>query len=574
LRKQLLLYFFLCACSSCYGQNWLWGTQGESKTIHDIGEGFSITIDKLNNIYLTGYFVDTITFGHDTITNNLYPRNDAFLVKYDSTGKLIWVRNSKTETNITSTCRAFTSATDFNENIYIGGSYGDSVIFYPDTLITSAESDIFITKYDNNGNVLWAKSSKSSIKYGNASCNSLSVDKKDNVYATGEYNDTLSLGVSNFYSPVGPSFYLVKYNSNGHVIWAKESNIITSKTTSTGNGLVNDRYGNIYVTGTFSDSIKFGAQLLTSKTDDFFLMKCDSNGNVIWAKDGLVANIRGLSIGNSICIDQNENLYVTGYFLDSISFGSHTLYSPKLYDFFVAKYDVNGNVIWAKAATVNDTNGWYGYSINVDTNGHLYLSCAAKMNSAYINLHYGNTRLTLNNTPLDPSLFLELDTAGNFVCGNILASNGDDQNTVACDKSGKYIYVGGDLVSSESYIFGKDTLTGNGGEYPFIARWQPCSDVSQGIVPILPEKENVTLFPNPNNGVFQLKIGHAELVSASQPIIEVYNILGEQVLNETLKQVQGDNAINLTSQPSGIYLYRVLKESGEPIGQGKIIIQK
>ncbi|HTA26379.1 MAG TPA: T9SS type A sorting domain-containing protein, partial [Bacteroidia bacterium] len=67
---------------------------------------------------------------------------------------------------------------------------------------------------------------------------------------------------------------------------------------------------------------------------------------------------------------------------------------------------------------------------------------------------------------------------------------------------------------------------------------------------------------------------HAELVSASQAIVEVYNILGEKVTVATLKQVQGDNLIDLTDQPNGIYLYRVIKEDGSLVGSGKLIIQK
>jgi len=54
----------------------------------------------------------------------------------------------------------------------------------------------------------------------------------------------------------------------------------------------------------------------------------------------------------------------------------------------------------------------------------------------------------------------------------------------------------------------------------------------------------------------------------------MYNMLGEQVLTETLRSAQGDNAIDLSSQPNGIYFYRVIANSGELMGEGKLIIQK
>ena len=95
-----------------------------------------------------------------------------------------------------------------------------------------------------------------------------------------------------------------------------------------------------------------------------------------------------------------------------------------------------------------------------------------------------------------------------------------------------------------------------------------------GIDKVAGENESIGVYPNPNNGVFTISLSHAELVSASQPIIEVYNILGEKIYNALLKQVQGDNSTDLTGQPNGIYLYRVVAASGELIGEGKIIVQR
>ena len=81
----------------------------------------------------------------------------------------------------------------------------------------------------------------------------------------------------------------------------------------------------------------------------------------------------------------------------------------------------------------------------------------------------------------------------------------------------------------------------------------------------------VLIYPNPTSGIFTIALRHAELVSASQPTIEIYNVLGEQVYNATLKQVQGDNLINFTGQPDGIYFYRVLSQEGKLVGEGKIV---
>ena len=86
----------------------------------------------------------------------------------------------------------------------------------------------------------------------------------------------------------------------------------------------------------------------------------------------------------------------------------------------------------------------------------------------------------------------------------------------------------------------------------------------------------VNLYPNPNNGIFTIALSHAvrQLADPASQTITIYNVLGEQVYNATLNQVQGDNNINISNQPNGIYLYRVLEENGNLIGEGKLIIQK
>jgi len=77
----------------------------------------------------------------------------------------------------------------------------------------------------------------------------------------------------------------------------------------------------------------------------------------------------------------------------------------------------------------------------------------------------------------------------------------------------------------------------------------------------------VKLYPNPSTGLFTFESSSTNTGTR----IEIYNILGEKVYNEALRQAQGDNTINLSGQPSGIYLYRILTENGSLIDQGKLI---
>ncbi|HTA84514.1 MAG TPA: T9SS type A sorting domain-containing protein [Bacteroidia bacterium] len=107
------------------------------------------------------------------------------------------------------------------------------------------------------------------------------------------------------------------------------------------------------------------------------------------------------------------------------------------------------------------------------------------------------------------------------------------------------------LMLSHSNIVGKKIITGiaaiNGGE-------------------------NVKPYPNPSNGIFNL--GFSAVNSPENKTIEVYSILGEKVLAKALNSAPGGNTVDLSSRPNGVYLYRVVTNNGELVGEGKLIIQK
>lgn len=77
------------------------------------------------------------------------------------------------------------------------------------------------------------------------------------------------------------------------------------------------------------------------------------------------------------------------------------------------------------------------------------------------------------------------------------------------------------------------------------------------------------VYPNPCSGVFTLQTNG--LLTANSRI-EVYNVLGQQVYQASVPS--GNTEINISGQPQGVYLYRVLSEKGELVAEGKLIIQK
>jgi hypothetical protein len=94
-------------------------------------------------------------------------------------------------------------------------------------------------------------------------------------------------------------------------------------------------------------------------------------------------------------------------------------------------------------------------------------------------------------------------------------------------------------------------------------------DSSLSVQKLANQKPPISLYPDPNNGMFTLQAKSEELIDKS---IEVFNVLGEKVYsqfnipNSTFK-------INLSAQPSGVYLYRVTDGNGNLAGDGKFVIQ-
>jgi sugar lactone lactonase YvrE len=195
----------------------------------------------------------------------------------------------------------------------------------------------------------------------------------------------------------------------------------------------------------------------------------------------------------------------------------------------------------ATAAELNDPNGTC-----FDNSGNLIIA------------DWGNNRIR----KLDMSTGIITPIAGNGV-GNF---SGDGGAATAAELKGPSAMS----VDATGNIYIADTHNN---------RIRKIS-ISTGIDEIK-QSDKLTIYPNPNSGIFTVTLSHTEFVSAPQTIVEIYNVMGQKVKLAPLKpmnqvqggQVQGNNLIDLSSQPKGIYLYRVIATDGTLIGEGKVIIE-
>jgi hypothetical protein len=281
-----------------------------------------ITTDVLGNVYVTGSFnSQVISFGNVVLTSG-GPGHKVFcIIKYDAFGNAQWGKKaggiSEDEgSGITSDAAGNVIAT--------GYFHSPSIIFGSTTLNNFGFYNGFIVKYDNSGNVMWAKSVGGT---GDDKAFKVCSDTNSNIYITGEFSspngvfgNTTLTNASNT-GNTGDVF-VVKYDSSGNAIWAKRAGDTSN---DYGMNLNSDLNGNLFVIGWFTSStINFDSTtLVRSGPDDVFIVKYDALGNAIWAK-GFGCN--DYVDGNDILITNQEEIYLTGaFYCDTIYLGSNAL---------------------------------------------------------------------------------------------------------------------------------------------------------------------------------------------------------------------------------------------------------
>lgn len=386
--------------------NVLWARSG---TGNATAGASGVATDASGNIYITGYFSsylddDSINFGPYTLYSNSTEESDIFVVKYDSSGNVIWAKSGG-EANI------YSIATDAHGQVFITGSfYEQSMTFGGITMTgTFPYAYIFIMELDTAGNALWGKNEKE--HYYPAYIYSVATDRNGNAYITGFFSDdTITFGTFNLYNATPgdstPNVFIVKYDTSGTVLWARSAG---GNGADYGMGITTDKNNGIYATGAFSsDSIAFGQHTLYNATPglnpDCFIVKYDAMGNAVWAKS---AGGNQIIMGNSIAADTSGNVFVAGQFnADTMTFENIILQVATNIDYpmFMLCLDSNGNVHSAGALT-NGGGSWPN-SAAVDYSGNAYVSGYANDQQQ----HHIDTMTVANDTIVIDSL-----TGGIFI---------------------------------------------------------------------------------------------------------------------------------------------------------------
>ncbi|MBL0739673.1 SBBP repeat-containing protein [Chryseolinea lacunae] len=334
----------------------VWVSQGGGEK-HD--EGRSVKVDGDGNVYVTGYFQGSATFGATALqtAGDL----DIFLAKYNASGDLLWVKKAGGE----GYDRGYALDLDADGNVYVVGQFTRLAFFDASTVVYAGDvtTGTFLVKYNPSGDVVFARSS-TGVSYSEG--NALVVSAAGESYLSGSFTETMKFGTTTLEAQGKLDLFIAKYNADGTLAWAKREG---SSGTEANRGMSLDASGNLYVTGFFEGTTTLGTTSFASAGDqDIFLAKYNTSGDNLWAiKAGGPGRDRSYAVNH----DANGSLYLTGDFMGSLSIGTNTLVASGDAEIFVARISAAGDVAWSKKAGGIGEDG--GYSANVDANGDVYL---------------------------------------------------------------------------------------------------------------------------------------------------------------------------------------------------------
>jgi Beta-propeller repeat len=430
----------------------LFAPSGSFTTQTASGSPEGIATDASGNVYVTGYFSGTATFGALPPINSI-GFSDIFIVKYNNLGVAQWVQKA----GGTSFTTAQKIAVDASGNVYVTGYFAGTATFgalSPIVSVGGVVYDIFIAKYNSSGTAQWVqKAGGTGADYGSG----IALDASNNVFITGFFNGTATFGaLPPIVSAGGQDIFVAKYNSSGTAQWVKQAGGLG---TDQGYSIALDALGDVYVSGSFYNVATFGtlSPITSAGVSDVFVARlASSDGFFTWVKRG---GGTGTDYNYGIVVDALNNLYITGFFNNTATFGALSpIVSAGSTDIYITKYNSGGIEQWVQRYGGVDSES--GNSIALDA-----------LNNIYITGYFVNTTTFGALSPITSKGFTDSFIAKFNASGGERwiqtggGANGDSGSGIAVDVLGN-VYTTGTF--SPSAQFGNQILTSG---YMFLMKY-------------------------------------------------------------------------------------------------------
>jgi len=465
--------------------------------------------------------------------------------------------------------------------------------------------DFITLKYNNSGNLLWAKIYDGGINNDDAP-RDMTVDDSGNVYVTGYSFEGTSNG--------GVNWLTIKYSKDGDLLWKRSLDWTGHKSDDPKSIFVDKSY-NVYVTG-------YGyAGPPPLLKEDLVVVKYDMTGNLKWTRSHSSSVIYS-DCGYSVVTDDSNFVYVSGYAFDSILtikydesgntiwertfFNIEVNYVVPLFskidkqnnivvngfytvatqdNFVTLKYDRNGNLLWNRIFDSPIGAQDNAYALDVDDNSNIYVA-----GRTFTNYYFDV--LVVKYAPNGDTLWVKTydggnnsDDLGNSIMIDILGnaytsgySKSDityfDFVTLKYNPGGEVLWTkkytnplvthGEDIVygisidNSNSIIISGTSQLGTNSYGITSIKYSQLTNVPNNSISIQREFKLYQNFPNPFNPTTSIKY---EMPLSAYVLIEIYNVSGVKIqtlVNEN--QVSGTYEVKFdgSNLSSGVYFYSLL----------------
>lgn len=294
-----------------------WGTKIGGKGAENVS---GIYVEANGNFFITGYFINEAKFGDVKVraaSNKAFESITLFVAKYNTSGDPLWVKTSKN----TGRDSGNDITSDNKGNIYVLGTFDGQIVYDGKTATSNGKNDLCVIKINSAGNCDWIKN------YGT---------KEENVATTIFYSkNKLFIGGTTQNETGGYTGYVAEVSAeSGSFNWTRT---IGSQKGSV-EGITRDNETNLIITGSIEGSNKDGYDLFVTKINS-------ENGSDVWIKKFRSNQARGKDI---VC-DGTGNIYITGSFIDSLRLDGFYLSTLEFDEVFLAKLNGSGKTTWAKS---------------------------------------------------------------------------------------------------------------------------------------------------------------------------------------------------------------------------------
>jgi hypothetical protein len=501
------------------------------------------------NVFCAGaYGVNcTVVAGADTLNGN--GNDNSYLALLSQDGNLLQV------TNLTATGNYLTPA----NSVYFSGRpvVDDSGYLY---CTLNIAGPVMVDSININGNMFGA----SLLSKWNSADRCLWVKQFANLTNPAFYNGNLYALGSYYYDSVTiDSFtlynnytnkntaYLTKLDEQGNCKWVKQA-------TGGNTQFLNIKAGNnrVYICAQTDSCFNYDTVHLCGQNGNTgVLLQTDTNGNVQWRS---VIYSAGAAYMVAVSADSAGNCLVLGRFDTTIYIGGDTLNKgsndPK--DFFIAKYDSAGNILWISQMYFSGEaviNSFY-----TDKMGYSYLTGAFGGTATF-----GGRNIVPDN---GSGLFVARFSPNGSFIGLVIAF-GADAFDITGDSAGN-AYVTGAIGASAT--FGSINLAGNVNNDFFIAKLSPITDSTDNINSLAPCNNTLQIFANPNAGIFTLTVPQC-IMHATTGNLTVYDYQGNVIKNETVNLSASKIEVDLGVVTRGVY--NVLLTANGMQFSGRVVVQ-